>query len=664
MSIFEHLSSFSLWLGAAFFLWIIVFVSGFIQRKNSGPVFSIVVMIGSVFLLIAVFLSGRGNQSILIPLPWFLGDAGIDFSIDPLSRWFLAIIGVIGIPVSLFSPGYLYHLRNRVSLGLVWSGFSLLMISMCGVVMSSNAIVFIVFWEIMALSSFALVAADNEHRETRRAAFIYLGATRIGTGFLMGGFLWAHSITGSWDFSHWGISGAAAIGPALLIFIGLATKAGCWPFHLWLPIAHPAAPAPVSAIMSGVMIKTAIYAMIRFFIVGSHINYPALAYIILILGAISAFWGVIFALLQHDLKRLLAYHSVENIGIIMMGIGISALGSTLKMPFLIQLGLAAALFHTLNHAVFKSLLFLGAGAIDARTHLRNIEKMGGLIHKMPWTAGAFIVGSAAICALPPLNGFASEWLLYQGFFKLALNAPTLGARLSGLLLMGILALIGALAIACFVKAVSVVFLGVPRSSQAQRAKEGNRSMSIAQVFLAMLCIGLGLAVPLLISPLSSVASLTGSRTLIENVWTIPVGMLALLLAGTVICIVMWMQRLSKSNPARNYITWDCGFGELGPKTQYTATSFAQPISRIFGSIYHYALKVTTYGRQRRHFPETVEAETQYEAYLETKFYEPFLRGIQRISGIFLMRLQAGSIHQYLIYMAFALALLIWVGVSK
>jgi hydrogenase-4 component B len=290
--------------------------------------------------------------------------------------------------------------------------------------------------------------------------------------------------------------------------------------------------------------------------------------------------------------------------------------------------------------------------------------MGGLIHKMPWTAGAFIVGSAAICALPPLNGFASEWLLYQGFFKLALNAPTLGARLSGLLLMGILALIGALAIACFVKAVSVVFLGVPRSSQAQRAKEGNRSMSIAQVFLAMLCIGLGLAVPLLISPLSSVASLTGSRTLIENVWTIPVGMLALLLAGTVICIVMWMQRLSKSNPARNYITWDCGFGELGPKTQYTATSFAQPISRIFGSIYHYALKVTTYGRQRRHFPETVEAETQYEAYLETKFYEPFLRGIQRISGIFLMRLQAGSIHQYLIYMAFALALLIWVGVSK
>ncbi|MGI6384249.1 MAG: proton-conducting transporter membrane subunit [bacterium] len=292
------------------------------------------------------------------------------------------------------------------------------MISMAGVVMAANAILFLVAWEVMALSSFALVTADHERRDSRRAAIIYLGATRAGTAFLMIGFLWAHHLTGSWVFSEWGISGTGALAPALLIFAGLATKAGCWPFHLWLPIAHPAAPAPVSALMSGVMIKTAIYVMIRLFVLDNHFVVPLLGPILLVLGAISAFWGVLFALLQHDLKRLLAYHSVENIGIILMGLGVSLLGRQHHLPLLEQLGLAAALFHTLNHAIFKSLLFLGAGAVDACTHLRDIEKLGGLVHRMPWTTGAFVAGSAAICALPPLNGFASEWLLYQGFFKL------------------------------------------------------------------------------------------------------------------------------------------------------------------------------------------------------------------------------------------------------
>jgi hydrogenase-4 component B len=215
----------------------------------------------------------------------------------------------------------------------------------------------------------------------------------------MAGFLWAHQLTGSWSFADWHLHGAQALGPALLIFLGLAVKAGCWPFHLWLPIAHPAAPAPVSAIMSGVMIKTAIYAMARFFIVGALFDAPALGPIILILGAISALWGVLFALLQHDLKRLLAYHSVENIGIILMGLGVSLIGVRWHVPLLAQLGLAAALFHTLNHAIFKSLLFLSAGAVDAQTHLRDIERLGGLIRRMPWTAAAFVVGSAAICAL-------------------------------------------------------------------------------------------------------------------------------------------------------------------------------------------------------------------------------------------------------------------------
>ncbi|MEI6503499.1 MAG: proton-conducting transporter membrane subunit, partial [Armatimonadota bacterium] len=434
-------SSFALLCSLAFVAWFAVVVLGLLQRKEAGPLLPVLTALGAFLLLLAAWLGGNANGS--LALPWALGDARFDLVADPLSRWFLALIGLIALPVAAFSPGYFEHLRGRVSVGFVWSALALLLAAMAGVVLSGNALVFLVTWELMALSSYVLVAADHEQRAIRQAAFTYLGATRIGTAALMAGFLWVHQLTGSWTFADWHVPAAAALGPALLILIGLAVKAGCWPFHLWLPIAHPAAPAPVSALMSGVMIKTAIYAMARLFVVGAHLPAPALGPLILILGAISALWGVLFALLQHDLKRLLAYHSVENIGIILMGLGVSLLGVQWQVPLLAQLGLVAALFHTLNHAIFKSLLFLSTGAVDAQTHLRDLERLGGLLHRMPWTAAAFVVGSAAICALPPLNGFASEWLLYQGFFGLAMAGPSVALRLGGLLLMGWLGLVGA-----------------------------------------------------------------------------------------------------------------------------------------------------------------------------------------------------------------------------
>ena len=624
-----------------------------------GLLLPVLTGLGALLLLLGALVGG--DFRLYLPLPWFLGDAPVSFVADPLSRWFLGIIGLVGVPVALFTPGYMEHLRSRVSLGLVWSALALLLASMAGVVLAANALVFLVAWELMALSSYGLVAADHGKESIRRAAFVYLGATRVGTALLMAGFLWVHQLTGSWNFADWHLTGAAALGPALLIFGGLAVKAGCWPFHLWLPIAHPAAPAPVSAIMSGVMIKTAIYAMARLFILDAPLSAPALGPLILILGAISALWGVLFALLQDDLKRLLAYCSVENIGVILMGLGISLLGVQRHVPLLAQLGLAAALFHTLNHAIFKSLLFLGAGAVDAQTHLRDIERLGGLIRRMPWTAAAFVVGSAAICALPPLNGFASEWLLYQGFFGLASAGPSVAVRLGALLLMGWLGLVGALAIACFVKAVGVVFLGSPRSSAAEDATEAGPGMLVAQGILAALCVGLGIGVPALLGPLSRIAQPLGGPPLLHAAWTVPTGLLAVVLLATLGALTLWMLSLARSRPARQYITWECGFGSLGPRTQYTATSFAQPISRLFSAIYHYAVQVSVGGKHRKHFPETVAAETMYEAYLETRVYAPFLRGLRRFSGAFLMRLQAGSIHQYLIYMALVLGLLLWVG---
>ena len=640
-------------------LWACVVVLGVIRKNSSGTILPIALGFGSMLLVIGAV--GGGNRAITVATPWFLAVSPFRFIFDPLSRWFLAIIGLVGLAAAVFSPGYLHHLRKRVQLGFVWSALALLMVSMSLVVISANAIAFLVAWELMALSSFALVASDHEQHSVQRAALVYLGATRTGTAFLMAGFLWAHHLSGSWSFAAWHLHGSDAIGPAIMIFIGLAVKAGSWPFHLWLPIAHPAAPAPVSAVMSGVMIKTAIYAMIRLLVMG-HIDFPALGPIILILGAISAFWGVLFALLQHDLKRLLAYHSVENIGIILMGIGLAIIGTNSHLLILADLGLAAALFHTLNHALFKSLLFLGAGVVDARAHTRDIEHLGGLIHTMPWTAGSFIVGTAAICALPPLNGFASEWLLYSGFFRLAQHGADVGGRLCGMLLIGWLAMIGALALACFVKAVGVVFLGMPRSEKAERAREGSPGMVAAQILLAALCAGLGLAASAVMVPLSSVVKcVQGGHSDLRSAWTLPVPMLALALALTLAALAAWMSVLSRSKPSRRFITWECGFGDLGPRMQYTASSFAQPIARMFRAVNHYRVQVDIQGPGRKHFPDAVLAESEYEPYLQTRLYAPALKLIQSAAGGFLARLQAGSIHQYLVYMMVTLGLLIALG---
>ncbi|MEI7831646.1 MAG: proton-conducting transporter membrane subunit [bacterium] len=653
---------FAFWCGAALFAWLIIAVGGLYLRRSLSLIFPILFGIGSLLILICAITGTTGT--IYLPLPLFLGDAGIVLTVDLLSRWFLGIIGLVGIPVALFSPGYFRHLQERIAVGVVWSGLALLFISMVGVVLAANAIFFLVAWELMALSSFLLVASEHSLRHIRHAAMVYLGATRAGTAFLMAGFLWAHHITGSWSFADWHIAGVAALGPAFLILLGLLTKAGSWPFHLWLPIAHPAAPAPVSAVMSGVMIKTAIYAMVRFFVIGDHISAPYLAVAILVLGAISAFWGVLFALLQHDLKRLLAYSSVENIGIILMGIGIAILGREMTLPALAQLGLAAALLHTLNHAIFKSLLFLGCGAVDAQTHIRDVEFMGGLLRNMPWTGAGFIVGSAAICALPPMNGFVSEWLLYNGFFQMALHGPTAIVRLGAILLLGWLALVGALAIACFAKAVGVVFLGLPRSAAAAHAKEADRGMVTAQIILAVCCAVFGVMAVALLRPLGQVTALLGEIKPLAEYWTIPMPVLVILLVATVSAITLGVTALARGQKTKRYITWECGFGTLNARMQYSAASFAQPIARLFGGLYNYVMRIDRRGRNRRHFSEEISATMTHEPYLETRVYNPMLHLIRRLASAFLMRLQAGSIHQYLLYMLLVLALLFWVGARQ
>jgi len=401
--------------------------------------------------------------------------------------------------------------------------------------------------------------------------------------------------------------------------------------------------------------------MVRLLLLPAAFTHPVFGYTLLALGAISAFWGVVFALLQHDLKRLLAYHTVENIGLILMGVAGAIVARDLGLASVARLGLAAALFHVLNHALFKSLLFLSAGAIDRAVGTRDLERLGGLGQQMQVTFVCFLLGSAAICALPPLNGFASEWLLYQSLLGLAApGAPPL-LRFLAMLLLGWIALIGALALACFVKAIGVAFLGRPRSPQAARAETVSPGMLGAQVAFGGCCVALGLLAPAVLTRLHPlVAQLEPGGAPLAAAWTLPTASLLLVLSATVALVALGLCRTARWQPVRYFITWECGFGTLTPRMQATATSFAQPIARIFGGLFRYAIRLHIDGANRRLFPEEIRVQPHTEAVLESRVYGPLVRGINRV-GDWVIRLQAGSIHLYLLTMFGTLVVLLVLG---
>jgi hydrogenase-4 component B len=634
----------------------------FQRRDTNLRVWSALIGIGGLCLALAMIGSpSLISAAIRVGLPFYLARVPIAFQMDNLTCWFLGVIGLVSAATSFYIPGYMNHLKGRVDMRIFWAAFAILLISMSLVVLASNVQTFLIAWELMSLSSFFLVALDHRKTEVREAALIYLGATRVGSAFLAGGFLWAHALTGSWAFLDWNLHGANALGPGLLILAGLGVKAGVWPFHLWLPIAHPAAPSPVSAIMSGVMVKVALYMMIRLFLLSNAFVHPVFGYLLLGFGAVSAVWGILFALIQQDLKRVLAYSTVENVGLILIGIGgaIAARDMGAKNAFI--LGCAASLFHTLNHALFKSLLFLGAGAIDSAAHTRDLGLLGGLGRRMPYTYALFVLGAAAICGLPPLNGFAGEWLLYQGSLGIGGFATTPVLRFCGMMMVGWISLIGALALACFVRAIGVAFQGRPRSEQADRAKEVDRGMLAAMGLLGSGCVLLGLGAPIVLGRLQNVIGNLASPGLpLTSFWTLPIGALFLVLAATVLVAASWMADAAKRIPVRTYITWECGFGTLTPRMQVAAASFSQPIARMFGIVFRYAVQRKIAGADRRLFPDEIHASPTTEAVLESRIYHPILRAINRISD-WLTRLQAGSIHLYLLTMFMTLLALLTIG---
>ena len=547
--------------------------------------------------LLALFGHPAPISGVTLPLglPWL----GAHFRIDALAAFFLTVVNLGGAAASLFALGYGRHEETPQRVLPFYPAY---LAAMNLVVLADDAFSFLAAWEFMSLTSWALVIAHHRDRENVRAGYIYLLMASFGTLALLLAFGLLAGSDGHYAFdairaTH-ATAGLAAL-VLILVLIGAGSKAGVVPLHAWLPLAHPAAPSHVSALMSGVMTKVAVYGFVR--IVFDLLGPPDWwwSMVVLAIGGVTAVMGVLYALMEHDLKRLLAYHTVENIGIIYIGLGLALAFKAEGMAVAAALALTAALFHVFNHSVFKSLLFFGAGAVLNATGERDMEHLGGLIHRMPQTAFVFLVGCVAISALPPLNGFVSEWLTFQAIL-LSPQLPSWGLKFLVPAVGALLALSAALAAACFVKAFGVSFLGRARTLAAANAQESDSNSLAAMYFLAALCLVAGVLPGLFIDALAPVANALVGTSMPQQsglAWLtiVPIaesrssynGLLVfifVLLSGSIAAFAI--HRLA-SDRLRRAPAWDCGYPDPSPATQYTASSFAQPIRRVYGtSVFH------------------------------------------------------------------------------
>ncbi len=624
---------------------------------------------GTALIPVIATLAGRTIEPLQIA--WSMPGGSLSFALDGLSAFFCLPILLVAPLAATYGCEYLAH--EKKLLGSILFFFNALVASMLLLMAARNGLLFLVVWEIMAISSFFLVVFDGEHAQVREAGWTYLVATHIGTAALLVFFALLGRQAGSLEFEamtalpqHGLAAGGLAPAMASVLFalavVGFGSKAGFFPLHVWLPEAHPAAPSHVSALMSGVMIKTGIYGLLRAL---TMLGTPPAAWgwTLVVIGLTSGVLGVAFALAQHDLKRLLAYHSVENVGIITLGIGAGLLGLTWNQPALMVFGFGGGILHVLNHAVFKSLLFLGAGAVVHSTHTRDIDHLGGLIKSMKWTGVTFLVASAAISGLPPFNGFISEFLIYVAGF----SGVRAGATETVVLAAGVasgLALIGGLAAACFAKAFGIVFLGEPRSTHATGAQEAGAAMRWPMAMLAALCLGIGLLAPLaikLVLPAVWIVAGTDSVSpgkssamaiqVLSGVAWVSFGVLVLA-AG----LFFIRRRLPRGQEETATGTWDCGYARPTARMQYTASSFAQPLTDLFRLIL---------GTQRQgspvegFFPKGAMFSTETPDAARERLFVPLFRAIDR--GVApIRRMQHGRVHEYLLYIAIVLVLLlIW-----
>lgn len=627
-----------------------------------------------IFLSIGLLITARDLSFVshLSVFPFL----SFSFHIDKLSAFFVFVISLISLFCSVYGFGYIKHFYGKYSIGALGFFYQLFILGMLLVVTASNGLFFLIAWEIMSIASYFLVVYDRNNESNVKAGFIYLVMTHIGTAFIILAFLLMHEFTGSFDFES--IRSGAVLIPAFIkniIFIaaliGFGTKAGIIPFHIWLPGAHPAAPSHVSALMSGVMIKTGIYMIIRVFF-DMLAPFPTWWGItILIVGAISALLGVLYALTEHDIKKLLAYHSIENIGIIFLGIGSALIFASLGNMNLALFGLAAAIFHTLNHATFKSLLFLSAGSVINQTHTRNMEEYGGLIKRMPQTALFFLVGSMAISALPPFNGFFSEWMTFQALLQ-GMMSVNIYLKLIFMLASGALAITGGLALACFVKAFGATFLARPRSTEVTHAKESSFSLIFGMGALAGLCLLFGvfsgylgtifLRVGASLSAFQNISvpimSFNGSSLVAPNSFGIVSGPAFFVFLILVIIFVVLLVKfaVNRNQKVKIGATWDCG-SDLTPRMEITSTGFARSIITIFGGILRPSVQheIEYHDEEIRYLPKSRTINLSTRDVYGHYFYQPIHKLITLLS-LRAKKIQGGNINVYVLYIIITLVL--------
>jgi len=632
-----------------------IFARGSCSAQRLSVLFMLVgSCVGSAGALWALTAPAPVTFALVSGLPFGPGSLGI----DALSAWFLIPVFLVTGASALFGLGYWPAARHPESAARVSFFLGLLAASLTTLLLVRHLVLFLVVWEIMALAAWFALSTEDEKPEVRDAGLLYLVTAHLGVLVLFAMVSLLAALTGSYLFPAPGTlpaQGGLASAIFLCALVGFGLKAGVMPLHVWLPSAHANAPSHISAVLSGVVLKVGIYGMVRIFSC-FQVPPPWWGCSVLVLGALSGVVGVAFAIGQHDLKRLLAYHSIENIGIIMIGLGCALLGQSLAAPVLVTLGLAGALLHVLNHATFKALLFLGAGAVIQAAGTREIEVLGGVGRRLPLTGLFFLTGALAICGLPPLNGFVSELMVYLAGFASLKNSPGLLGALP-VLAVPVLALIGGLAVACFVKVYGVVFLGEPRTPDYAVGGEPPASMLAPQALLALVCVLIGVAPLCVARPLEN--ALLAYRGGLEQQALVPlvpftgISLLALLLAALGAGLTLLLRRRAVRAPAAAAQTWGCGYLAPTPRMQYSASSFGSLLVGWFSVVLrpevHKAEPTGSFpgpAHFRSHLPETA---------LERVFL-PLLEYLYEKSAP-VRHLQHGKLNLYIVYTFLTLVVL-------
>ncbi len=621
----------------------------------------------SASLMLAGSLSGVAGALCALVFPaaaGYLVATGLPFhpfelGVDALSAFFLLPMFIVTGCAALYGVGYwpaAIHPANSARLNFF---LGLLAASLTTILLAKSTVLFLIAWEVMAFAAFFALTAEDEKSQVREAGVLYLITAHVGALALFAMFSLLKGVTGAYLFPLQGTL-SAQTGPATAIFLtallGFGFKAGIMPLHVWLPSAHANAPSHISAILSGIVLKTGIYGMMRLF---SAFVDPPLWWggTLLLLGSVSAVAGVAFALGQHDLKRLLAYHSIENIGIILLGLGMALIGVSQGRPVLVALGAGGALLHVVNHALFKALLFLSAGAVIHATGTRQIDLLGGVARRLPYSAAFFLVGAVAICGLPPLNGFVSELMIYLGSFTAIRSSGPIAGALPALT-APLLALVGGLAVACFVKVYGVVFLGVPRSHTHALGREASRWMLLPMGLLSLCCFVIGLAPGLVARPLDNALSAYHAPAAGEGIGNlVPFGRLSLLALGLIAAaalVALFLRHRSERHPVQVGPTWGCGYLRPGRSMQYTASSFGAMLVGWFSALLR--------PEQRReevsgHFPGPARHESHLPETVLQRIYLPFLEYLfRKVAPI--RRLQHGKLNIYIFYTFITLVFLL------